>query len=139
MKRIHLTKWRRFGITAALAIFLLSVARGDGQELSAPLGAPQPGPVTDGPYAPQPILPGGIVVTLYPPTSNLLNADRIGEAEKYNMTRGTPGRIQSIVNIHNPSIEVHTVGPGINTGAAVILAAGGGHRTLNVGKRPSGP
>ena len=43
-----------------------------------------------------------------------------------------PGRISSIVNIHNPSIEVHMVDRGINTGAAVILAAGGGHRTLNV-------
>src|SRR5690606_36074933 len=31
------------------------------------------------------------------------------------------------------SIEIHTVGGGMNTGAAVILAAGGGHRTLNVG------
>ena len=46
---------------------------------------------------------------------------------------GVPGRIQSIVNIHNPSIEVHTVDAGINTGAVVILAAGGGHNTLNVG------
>src|SRR5205085_3748280 len=36
-------------------------------------------------------------------------------------------------NIHNPSIEVHTVDGGVNTGAAVILAAGGGHNTLNVG------
>jgi endo-1,4-beta-xylanase len=44
-----------------------------------------------------------------------------------------PGRISSIVNIHNPSIEVHMVDPGLNTGAAVILAAGGGHNTLNVG------
>src|SRR5262249_48325733 len=42
-------------------------------------------------------------------------------------------RINSIINIHNPSIEVHTVDGGINTGAAVILAAGGGHNTLNVG------
>jgi acetyl esterase/lipase len=49
------------------------------------------------------------------------------------MQRGVPGRIQSIVNIHNPTIEVHVVDPGINTGAAVILAAGGGHNTLNVG------
>ena len=44
-----------------------------------------------------------------------------------------PGRINSIVNIHNPSIEVHTVERGLNTGAAVILVAGGGHNTLNVG------
>ena len=44
-----------------------------------------------------------------------------------------PGRINSIVNIHNPSIEVHPVDRGLNTGAAVILVAGGGHNTLNVG------
>ena len=49
------------------------------------------------------------------------------------MSQAVPGRISSIVNIHNPSIEVHTVDRGINTGAAVILAAGGGHNTLNVG------
>ena len=49
------------------------------------------------------------------------------------MSQSVPGRINSIVNIHNPSIEVHTVDRGLNTGAAVILAAGGGHNTLNVG------
>jgi endo-1,4-beta-xylanase len=59
--------------------------------------------------------------------------DRVGEPEQNTMTNGVPGRIASIVNIHNPSIEVHTVEPGSNTGAAIILAAGGGHNTLNVG------
>ena len=62
-----------------------------------------------------------------------MRADRIAEPEQNNMQRGVPGRIQSIVNIHNPTIEVHVVDPGINTGAAVILAPGGGHNTLNVG------
>jgi endo-1,4-beta-xylanase len=57
----------------------------------------------------------------------------VREAEQYNMNRAVPGRISSIVNIHNPSIEVHTVDGGLNTGAAIILAAGGGHNTLNVG------
>jgi alpha/beta hydrolase fold len=58
---------------------------------------------------------------------------RVCEAEQYNMDRAVPGRISSIVNIHNPSIEVHTVSGSLNTGTAVILAAGGGHNTLNVG------
>ncbi len=49
------------------------------------------------------------------------------------MSKAVPGRISSIVNIHNPSIEVHTVEGGLNTGTAIILAAGGGHNTLNVG------
>ena len=101
--------------------------------LPAPLAVPKPGPATDAPYAPLPILPGGVVVPLYPPGSPFLKAERVREAEQYNMSQSVPGRINSIVNIHNPSIEVHTVDRGLNTGAAVILAAGGGHNTLNVG------
>jgi len=101
--------------------------------LPAPLGAPKPAPAGDAPYAPQPILPGGVVVALYPPGSPFLKMDRVREAEQYNMSQAVPGRINSIVNIHNPSIEVHPVDRGLNTGAAVILVAGGGHNTLNVG------
>ncbi len=77
--------------------------------IPAPLGIPAPAAVTDQPYAPQPILPGGIVVPLYPSDSAFLNQERIKEAEKYNMSGSVPGRISSIVNIHNPSIEVHLV------------------------------
>ena len=101
--------------------------------LPAPLDVPKPGPATDAPYAPQPILPGGVVVPLYAPGSPFLKADRVREPEQYNMSQSVPGRIASIVNIHNPSIEFHTVDRSLNTGAAVILVAGGGHRTLNVG------
>lgn len=99
----------------------------------APQRVPTPGPATDQPYAPQAILPGGIVVPIFPPGSALLKADRIKEAEVYNMTGSVPGRIASIVNIHNPSVELHRVPGGMNTGAAVIVLAGGGHNTLNVG------
>ena len=101
--------------------------------LPAPLGTPKPGPATDAPYAPQPILPGGVVITLFPPGSSYLKMDRIKEPEQYNMSQAVPGRISSIVNIHNPSIEFHPVDRGINTGAVIILAAGGGHNSLNVG------
>jgi len=99
----------------------------------AALGVPKPGPTNDAPYAPQPIVQGGLVIPLYPADSPLLKQDRVREAEQYNLSKAAPGRINSIVNIHNPSIEVHTVEGGLNTGAAVILAAGGGHNTLNVG------
>jgi endo-1,4-beta-xylanase len=85
------------------------------------------------PFVPQPILPGGQIVTLFPPASRYLKKDRLGEAEVNNLQKTVPGRIQSIVNIHNPSIEVHVVDPSNSTGAAVILVPGGGHRTLNVG------
>ena len=101
--------------------------------IPAPIGVPKPGPATDAPYAPQPILPGGVVIPLYPPGSPYLKMDRIKEPEQYNLSQAVPGRISSIVNIHNPSIEVHTVERGINTGATVILIAGGGHNSLNVG------
>jgi hypothetical protein len=101
--------------------------------LPAASGIPKPGPTADAPYAPEPIVSGGVIIPIYPPASSLLKQDRVREAEQYNMSKSVPGRINSIVNIHNPSIEVHTVDGGINTGAAVILAAGGGHNTLNVG------
>ncbi|HWD20126.1 MAG TPA: alpha/beta hydrolase fold domain-containing protein [Verrucomicrobiae bacterium] len=84
-------------------------------------------------YAPKPIVPGGVVLCLYPSDSPYLNQARVGEAEVYNMSKSVPGRISSIVNIHNPSIEAHFVDASLNTGAAVILVAGGGHNTLNVG------
>lgn len=101
--------------------------------LPEPLGVPKPGPTNDAPYSPQPILQGGVVVPLYQAGSPFLKMERVREAEQYNMSKAAPGRISSIVNIHNPSIEVHTVEGSLNTGAAVILAAGGGHNTLNVG------
>ncbi len=99
--------------------------------LPAPLGVPAPAAATDAPYAPQPILPGGVVIPLFPPDSPYLKADRVREPEVYSM--GAPGQIAYIVHIHNPSIEFHPGNGSLNTGVAVILAAGGGHRTLNVG------
>ena len=99
------------------------------------MNVPKPGPATDVPYTPQPILPGGVVVTLYPPDSPFLNTNRLKEAEVYNMSHDVPGRIQSIVNIHNPSIEIHLVPRSLNTGAAVILAAGGGSQHLECRRR----
>jgi endo-1,4-beta-xylanase len=116
-----------------LVLALAQEAPSSPPPLGAPRSVPAPGPATAEPYAPQAILPGGVVVPLYRPGSPLLKAERVREPEQYNMSQAVPGRISSIVNIHNPSIEVHTVERGLNTGAAVILVAGGGHNTLNVG------
>jgi endo-1,4-beta-xylanase len=120
-----------------LVVLLSAVSMGMAQTklppLPAPMAVPKPGPATEAPYAPQPIVAGGIVVPLYPAGSPFLKMDRVREPEEYNMSQSVPGRISSIVNIHNPSIEVHTVDSSLNTGAAVILVAGGGHNTLNVG------
>ena len=140
MRTLTVVNGNRIGSVAAMLLFaalatavVSAQTRATLPPLPAPLGVPAPGPSTDAPYAPLPILPGGVILPLYPPGSHFLNAARVHEAEQYNMSKTVPGRINSIVNIHNPSIEVHTVDPGFNTGAAVILAAGGGHRTLNVG------
>jgi acetyl esterase/lipase len=101
--------------------------------LPTALNIPAPGVPTDAPYAPQPILQGGLVIPLFAPDSQYVKKDKINIPEKYNMSASVAGRISSIVHIHNPSIEVHLVDGGMNTGAAVILIAGGGHNTLNVG------
>ena len=128
-------KWIAAFLIGPIAFSALETLAQDSSQIviPPPMGIPAPGPATDLPYVPQPILPGGIVVPLYPVGSSFLKQERIKEAEKYNLSSTVPGRISSIVNIHNPSIEIHMVDRGINTGAAVILAAGGGHRTLNVG------
>ena len=82
-------------------------------EVPLPLGVPRPGPTNEAPYAPQPIVQGGIVIPLYPPDSPQLDARRIREAEHYNLSKSVAGRISWITNIHNPSIEVHTVEGGL--------------------------
>ena len=115
----------------ALAALAAAGAHAQPAGLPAPQAAPAPGPGTGAPYAPQAILPGGVVIPLYPPDSPLLNRAKVSLPERYSM-RG-PGEIGSIVGIHNPSIEFHSGHPSLNTGTAIILAAGGGHKTLNVG------
>ncbi|MBC8165410.1 MAG: alpha/beta hydrolase [Bryobacteraceae bacterium] len=120
-------------LLSGIAVSFASAQNTPRPALPAPLGVPVPAASTDAPYAPASILPGGVVVPLYLPGSPFLKMERVREAEKYNMRESVPGRIESIVNIHNPSIEVHPADPNRNTGAAVILVAGGGHRTLNVG------
>jgi dienelactone hydrolase len=105
----------------------------------APQSVPKPGPVTKAAYAPQALVPGGIVMPLFAPDSPYLNAKRVREAEVYTMDPVVPGRVERIVNIHNPSIEVHLAGAGNNTGAAIILAPGGGHNTLVVGLEGTDP
>ncbi len=100
--------------------------------LPAPQAVPRPAADTGQPYAPQVILPGGVVVPLFAPDSPYLKADKLHVPEVYNMSQAVAGRISNVVSIHNPSIEVHAVDKSSNTGTAVILIPGGGHRTLGV-------
>ncbi len=119
--------------TPLLALCLVTAGAQSLPPLPEPASIPKPAPATDKAYAPQPILPGGVVVPLYPVSSPFLKSERVHEPEKYNMSQSVAGRIGSIVSIHNPSLEFHPVDRSLNTGAVIILAAGGGHRTLNVG------
>jgi acetyl esterase/lipase len=98
--------------------------------------APPTRNAADGAFVPAPALPGGIVLALYPPDSPLLKRERLHEAENYNSTTGgvaPGGKVQSTLNIHNPSIEVHLAPGRTNTGAAIIVIPGGGHKILWIG------
>lgn len=110
-----------------MSIFLIKFAQAQTPDAQF---IPQPAIQTDAPYQPQALLPGGIVVPLYPPDSSFLNKSRIHEAEVYKVQSGVPGRVVNITNVHNPSMEVHTVEKGSNTGAAVILIPGGSNKSL---------
>lgn len=83
-------------------------------------------------FKPEPIMPGGEIIPLYAPESTFLNKTRISEPEKYNTTfEKKPDHIVNVLNIHNPSIEVHLApDDGKNTGTFIILAPGGGHKIL---------
>jgi len=120
-----------------LYLLLLSAPSTLADGLPAAQFIPMPAKATSAPYQPQAIMPGGIVLPVWPPDSPMLNAQRLHEAEVYTMHHKVPGRIHNIVNIHNPSIEIHTVEPNTNTGAAIILIAGGGHKKLIIASEGS--
>ena len=87
----------------------------------------------DGPFLPEPALPGGVVLPLYSPDSPMLNKSRVHEAERYNTTSSNATRLLNTLNIHNPTIEVHLAEDRASNGAVVIVAPGGGHKILWVG------
>jgi dienelactone hydrolase len=101
-------------------------------QTAAPIPASDRKP-SDGPFQPEMIKPGGIILPLYPPDSSFLKKDRIHEAEIYNSANGGNRPITNVINIHNPTIEVHLAKDRSLNGAAVILAPGGGHKILWVG------
>src|SRR5438105_1980499 len=73
--------------------------------------------------------PAHQVVTLWPPGSPTLQG--ANEKEIISPANPQPGqRINSIRNVHNPSIEVHLPPAEKATGAAIIVAPGGGHQQL---------
>lgn len=89
------------------------------------------------PFLPEPALPGGQVLPLWPEDSPFLDRTRIHLPEEIN-PNAAPGSVPAgVINqvrgVHNPSCEVHhrqaTAG---TNGAAVLLVPGGGHNQLGI-------
>jgi len=83
------------------------------------------------PVAPKPLVPGAKVITLWPaghPT--LKNTD---QEEVFRMAPNQPDRLNSVIDVHNPSIEVHLAPEGKRNGVGMIVAPGGGNTQLVVG------
>jgi acetyl esterase/lipase len=86
------------------------------------------------PPEPQPLRPGAKVVTLWPADSPMLKAlEGSDKPEELRMSKGPEARVQSVVNVHNPSIEVHLAPADKANGMAVVIAPGGGNTQLVVG------
>lgn len=80
---------------------------------------------------PKPLMAGHQVVTLFPPGHPALKAlAGYDQEEKFNVNQG---RVGSVTNIHNPSIELYLAPPEKANGMSVILSAGGGNNTCNAG------
>jgi acetyl esterase/lipase len=98
---------------------------------AAPNGAP-PGAGTVTPSVPPlPLVSGAKVVALWPAGHSTLKA--FDEKEVFKSSPGFPERIQSVTNVHNPSIELHLAPPEKANGLAIIVAPGGGNSQLVVG------
>ncbi len=83
------------------------------------------------PEMPMPLVPGAKVVTLWPAGSPTLKWEDHKEAVTF--AKGTTDVVQKVTNINNPSIELHLAPADKANGTAIIVAAGGGNKELNVG------
>jgi acetyl esterase/lipase len=83
---------------------------------------------------PKPLAPGAKVVTLWqaglPVLRRLEGADK---PEELTMSKAQADRVESVVNVHNPSIEVHLAPADKANSTAVVVAPGGGNRQLVTG------
>jgi endo-1,4-beta-xylanase len=80
---------------------------------------------------PTPLQQGATVVPLWPAEKLTVKGD--AGPEVLQRAQGNSARIQSVANIHNPSIELHLAAPEKRNGMAVIVAPGGGNRMIVVG------
>jgi endo-1,4-beta-xylanase len=80
---------------------------------------------------PKPLIAGHKVVTLFPPGHPALKAlPGYDQDEKFAIWGGHVG---AVTNIHNPSIELYLAPPEKANGMSVVLSAGGGNSSCNVG------
>jgi acetyl esterase/lipase len=80
---------------------------------------------------PKPLIAGHEVITLFPPGHPALKAlAGYDQEEKFAMSNG---RVAAVTNIHNPSIELYLAPPEKANGLSVVVSAGGGNNTCNVG------
>ncbi|HLY75233.1 MAG TPA: alpha/beta hydrolase, partial [Planctomycetota bacterium] len=83
---------------------------------------------------PQPLVPGAKVLTLWPKGSpKLKEMPGSDKPEVIHLYKGSDSRVLNLENIHNPSLEVHLAPADKANGMAVVVAAGGGNKTLYVG------
>src|SRR5687767_6954764 len=91
--------------------------------LSLPCGASARAADAPALQEPKPLAPGAKVVTLWPAGSPALKAlEGSDKPEEFRMSKGEPPRVQSVVNVHNPSIELYLAPPEKANGMAVVLA-----------------
>ncbi len=128
----HVLRSSRFVVLFALAALAMGAARGFAQA-----AAPAAPPAASAPpvfLEPQPVFPGAKVVTLWPAGSPMLRPlAGYDKPEVFKMRNGSPGVVDAVTNIHNPSIELHLAPPDKANGLAIIVAAGGGNSTCNLG------
>lgn len=84
------------------------------------------------PPPPMALVANAPVFPLWTPGSAGFNPRALTDPETYALTADVPERVEKTYGVTNPSIELHRVPANINTGAAIILAPGGGNSELNV-------
>jgi acetyl esterase/lipase len=90
--------------------------------------------------APLPIEPGAKVIPLWPAGSPALKAlAGSDQPEKFAVSKSDPPRVQSVTNVHNPSLELHLSPSDKANGMAIILSPGGGNTQLVVGTEGTEP
>ena len=120
MKRFNLVRRKPAAVLLAVAMFGMV-----GLDRAAAQSAPLP---------PPPLQTGATVIPLWPAGSSQLKA-LAGSDQPENFVRDPahPDYVQSVTNVHNPSIEVHLAPPDKANGLAIVVSPGGGNTKLMTG------